>query len=92
MAGELYRAWASETQRERTLAIVFTPEGGWERDHSEPAIELAGFKALVSKIESEAVDLEKALGPLVDPPPVGSRYRVDGYTFLACRRPQYGSC
>lgn len=66
LAGELYQAWASEAPRERTLAIVFTPEGGWERDHSEPAIELAGFKALVSKFESEAVDLEKALGPLAD--------------------------
>jgi integrase len=65
LAGELYRAWASEAPRERTLAIVFTPNG-WERDHSEPDIELAGFKALVSRIESEAVDLEEALGPLVD--------------------------
>lgn len=66
LAGELYRAWASETPRERTLAIVLTPGGDWERDHSEPATELAGFQALVSKIENEAVDLEKALGPLVD--------------------------
>ncbi|PZN92706.1 MAG: recombinase XerD [Hyphomicrobiales bacterium] len=64
LAGDLYRAWASETQRERTLAIVHTPDG-WKRDYSEPAIELAGFKALVSKIESEAVNLERALGPLV---------------------------
>lgn len=64
LAGELYRAWASETPRERTLAIVHTPDG-WKRDHSEPAIELAGFRALVSKIESEPVNLEDALGPLV---------------------------
>lgn len=65
LAGELYRAWASETHSERTLAIVHTPEG-WQRDHSEPAIEAAGFRALVSKIESAAVDLEKTLGPLLD--------------------------
>lgn len=64
LAGELYRAWASEAPRELTLAIVHTPDG-WKRVHSEPAIELAGFKALVSKIESEAVNLEDAVGPLV---------------------------
>jgi hypothetical protein len=65
LAGDLYRAWAYEAPRERTLAIVFTPNG-WERDDFEPAIELAGFRALISKIESETVNLEQALGPLVD--------------------------
>lgn len=64
LAGVLYRAWTSETPKERTIAIVHTPEG-WKRDYAEPALESAGFTALAEKLEGEAVDLKETLGPLV---------------------------
>jgi integrase len=67
LAGELYRAWASERPQERTIAMIHTPSG-WVRDHAAPAEEEAGFRAAVARLDvnAEPVDLEALLGPIVD--------------------------
>ncbi|WP_054141076.1 DUF6538 domain-containing protein [Bosea sp. AAP35] len=44
LAGELYRAWASERPEERTVAVVHTP-AGWIRDHAQGAQRSDGDRA-----------------------------------------------
>lgn len=67
LAGELYRAWASERPQERTIAIVQTPTG-WVRDHATPSEEEAGFRAAIERLDAnnEPAELEALLGPIVD--------------------------
>ncbi len=70
LAGELYRAWAAERPRERTIAIVQTPQG-WERDHSEPDEEQAVFGKLAddflaARERGDPCELERLVGPIVD--------------------------
>ncbi|MDP3342294.1 DUF6538 domain-containing protein [Frigidibacter sp.] len=67
LAGELYRAWASEGPHERTIAIVHTPSG-WVRDYALPAEQEAGFRAAVERLDAstESAELETLLAPIVD--------------------------
>lgn len=67
LAGELYRAWASERPQERTIAVVHTPTG-WVRDHAAPSEEEAGFRAVIERLDAntEPAELEALLGSIVD--------------------------
>jgi integrase len=67
LAGELYRAWASERPQERTIAMIHTPSG-WVRDDATPAEEEAGFRAAVARLDVNAdpAELEALVGPIVD--------------------------
>ncbi len=70
LAGDLYRAWA-DAGADRTVAMVHRGDGRWERDHSTPDEERAGFEAALGRLEtaaehSEPADLEHLVGPLVD--------------------------
>jgi integrase len=71
LAGELYRAWASERPEERTIAIELRLDGsGWDRVPSSPAEEQAGFSAIAASLatlhDAAPSDLEPILGALVD--------------------------
>jgi len=70
LAGELYRAWAEGEARERTIAILHTPNG-WVMDSVTPLEDAALFKAAGALLEAAASEespahLERTLGPLVD--------------------------
>lgn len=67
LAGELYRAWASERPTERTIAIIRTPEG-WRSDRLQADEEEAAFALMVERLNAgpELPELENLLGPLVD--------------------------
>ena len=69
LAGELYKAWASCDEDERTLAIEHTPEG-WKRLNSKSLQEEEWDAAneFWSKLEEDGriEKLEKSLGPIVD--------------------------
>jgi integrase len=76
LAGELYRAWANEQDRERTLAMEHSLDGGWQltsvSDDEEIAIwEAAGAHLNAVKAEADASEpdlsaLERRFGPIVD--------------------------
>lgn len=76
LAGDLYRAWANGEGREHTIAIVYTPGVGWQREPSAhissgewEAIlrrweEMGSFDEIGS--EDDPTALEKPLGAIVD--------------------------
>jgi integrase len=71
LAGELYCVWADSEDRARSIAIVHTPDVGWERcEETQDEVE-AHWEAVVAMWEKVGDDrdpkrLEKPLGPLVD--------------------------
>ena len=73
LAGELYRAWASERQAEQTTAITLRPDrSGWDVAlAASPEEEAEGFRAIVARLNAlhanaEPTELESVVGALVD--------------------------
>lgn len=70
LAGESYRAWADDQERETTLGITWTPKG-WVPDRATPEEDAEAFKAAAASLDDlvgtgNAARLETAVGPIVD--------------------------
>lgn len=78
VAGELYRAWASEPPTSRAMGITLKPgrkgqdPDDWEMEHGvKPQEEAGGFHAMVAKLNAmhadpEPTEMEPVVGALVD--------------------------
>lgn len=78
LAGELYRAWASETPNSRTIGITLKPgrqgrdRDDWVVEHGVfPDEEASGFHSMVAKLGALHAnpvpsEMEPVVGPLVD--------------------------
>lgn len=71
LSGDLYRAWASDLEKGRSIALVHT-EQGWVRDDEfdseEAEAEYAAAMALVDRLQAsdDPEALERSLGPIAD--------------------------
>ena len=71
LAGELYRAWADGEDHERTIAVEYSAENGWQRADVSQDERVALWESVQEHWEAlhqtgESFALEQPLGPLVD--------------------------
>jgi hypothetical protein len=72
LAGKLYQAWVSGEGRERTTAVIHTPQGfvvdrsGLTREEAKAAFLTVSERLTTDEDSTDEADLEPVLGPLVN--------------------------